>query len=227
MINYEQAIRLITSKKNLKNLEGMKRFGINVDNAYGSMTLPELRRLGKEIGRNHEIALRLWSSRVHEARILASIVEDPDKITGVQMNKWAADFDSWDICDQCCSNLFDKTPYAYKKAAEWSTSKKEFVKRAGFAMMAALSVHDKDADDNNFVKFLPLVKKGANDERNFVKKAVNWALRQIGKRNKRLNKLAVKTAMEIRQTNSSSARWIASDALRELQNIDWNTKEKR
>jgi 3-methyladenine DNA glycosylase AlkD len=132
------------------------------------------------------------------------------------MDRWANGFDSWGVCDQCCSNLFDKTRYAYAKAAAWSAADREFVKRAGFAMMAALAVHDKGADDSRFAGFLPLIKSASTDERNFVKKAVNWALRQIGKRNRRLNALAIETAEEIKRLDSGSARWIASDALREL-----------
>ncbi len=144
------------------------------------------------------------------------MIEETEKVTEKQMNRWVEDFDSWDICDQCCGNLFDKTPYAYEKAVEWSRDDREFVRRAGYVMMAALSVHDKEADDNEFVQFLSMIKRGATDERNFVKKAVNWALRQIGKRNKRLNKLAIEAAREIKAMDSVSARWIASDALREL-----------
>jgi 3-methyladenine DNA glycosylase AlkD len=215
-MTYEDAIRVITRKKNAKNLEGMRRFGINTDNAYGSLSLPEIRKLGKQIGIDHGAAIRLWSSGIHEARILASVVDDPKEVTADQMDRWASDFDSWDVCDQCCSNLFDKVSCAYEKAVEWSGEDREFVKRAGYVMMAALSVHDKAAGDDAFISFLPIIEEGATDERNFVKKAVNWALRQIGKRNMRLNALAIKSAKEIGEMDSASARWIASDALREL-----------
>ena len=132
------------------------------------------------------------------------------------METWVKDFDSWDVCDQVCSNLFDKTPFAYRKAIEWSKREEEFVKRAGFVLMATLSVHDKKADNKKFEQFFPIIKRESNDNRNFVKKAVNWALRQIGKRNLSLNKKAIKTAKEIQKMDSKSARWIASDALREL-----------
>jgi 3-methyladenine DNA glycosylase AlkD len=158
----------------------------------------------------------LWESGIHEARILASFVDDPRLVSERQMELWVRDFDSWDVCDQCCSALFDKTPFAYSKAAEWGRREEEFVKRAGFALMAALSVHDKKAADAAFLAFLPIIKKGAADERNFVKKAVNWALRQIGKRNLSLNKAAIRAADEISKMGPKSARWIASDALREL-----------
>jgi 3-methyladenine DNA glycosylase AlkD len=194
---------------------GMARFGINPDNTLG-VSIPTLRKMAKEIGKNHILAQQFWSSGIHEARILAGMVDDPGEVTGGQMELWAADFDSWDVCDQVCSNLFDKTLFAYQKAHEWSGKEEEFVKRAGFVLMAALSVHDKKVGDEKFLEFLPLIKKGALDERNFVKKAVNWALRQIGKRNLDLNKAAIKTANDIQKIDSKAAKWIASDALREL-----------
>jgi 3-methyladenine DNA glycosylase AlkD len=143
-------------------------------------------------------------------------VDDPQHVTEEQMEAWVRDFDSWDICDQVCSNLFDRTLFAYRKVVEWSGRDEEYVKRAGYVLMAALAVHDKKASDEVFLAFLPIIKAGAADERNFVKKAVNWALRQIGKRNAKLNRDAIKAAEEIRKINAKSARWIASDALREL-----------
>ncbi len=195
----------------------MARFGIEVKNAYG-ISIPVLRKLGKEIGTSHALALKLWESGIHEARLLASFIDDPGKVTKAQMEHWAKDFNSWDICDQCCGNLFDRTNYAYKKALQWSKRKEEFVKRAGFVLMASLAVHDKHASDNEFVKFFPYIQKESHDERNFVRKAVNWTLRQIGKRNKLLNKEAIKAAHRIALLESSTARWIAKDALRELEN---------
>lgn len=180
------------------------------------MSIPNIRKIAKETGKNHALAQELWNSGIHEARILAGIIDEPEEVTEQQMEKWVKDFDSWDVCDQCCSNLFDKTEYAHKKAVEWSRRQGEFVKRAGFTLMAALSVHDKKAADEKFLKFLPVIKREAVDERNFVRKAVNWALRQIGKRNSKLNKAAIATAKEIGKMNSKSAKWIASDALREL-----------
>jgi len=173
--------------------------------------------MAKEIGMNHNLANRLWGSKIHEARILASLISNPEMVTEEQIEKWAKDFDSWDVCDLCCGNLFDKTKYAYKKAVEWSSRDEEFVKRAGFVLMATLAVHDKKAQDEDFLKFFPLMIREATDRRNFVKKAVNWALRQIGKRNLNLNKKAIKTAKEIKIIESKSARWIASDAIRELE----------
>ncbi len=198
------------------NVKGMARFGINSKNTLG-VPVPAVRKLAKEIGRDHRLAAKLWSSGVHEARLLAGFIGDPAMVTESQMEKWALDFDSWDICDQVCSNLFDKTPFAVDKLREWSRREEEFVKRASFVLMASLAVHDKKADDKLFESFLPVIKSESRDERNFVKKAVNWALRQIGKRNLRLNKSAIRTAKEIQKLDSKSAKWIAADALRELQ----------
>lgn len=193
----------------------MARYGINPDNAYG-VSIPTLRKLAKETGHHHALALQLWETGIHEARILASMVDDPREVTETQMDAWVEDFDSWDVCDQACANLFDKTPNAYHKAVEWSERSDEFVKRAGFALMATLAVHDKAAGDEQFEGFLPLILKHAADERNFVRKAVNWALRQIGKRSLALNRKAIQAAEEIARIDSKAARWIAADALREL-----------
>jgi len=205
-------IRALGSKK---DREGMARFGINTTNACG-VSLTALRKLAKEIGRGHSLALKLWRSGLHEAQLLATIIDEPDRVTERQMDRWVRDFDSWDTCDVCCSNLFDRTPFAWRKAVEWAARDEEFVKRAGFAMMAALSVHDKAASDAAFVKLFPIIRREATDERNFVRKAVNWALRQIGKRNRPLNLKAVAVAERVRKIDSRAARWIAADALREL-----------
>ena len=172
--------------------------------------------MAKEIGKNHDLAQPLWSSGIHEARLLATMIDTPKSVTEIQMESWVKDFDSWDLCDQCCLNLFRKTPLAHQKAVEWSARQEEFVKRAGFVLMATLAVHDKKAGDEVFIAWLPFIKREATDERNFVKKAVNWALRQIGKRNLTLNQVAIQTAQAIQQLDSKSARWIATDALREL-----------
>ena len=178
--------------------------------------MPILRRMGKEIGKNHALALELWQSGIHEARILAGLIAEPAKMTPRQMDAWVKDFDSWDVCDQVCMNLFDKTAFAWQKAKAWTSRKEEFVRRAGFALIASLACHDKKADDEKFIALFPLMKNAACDERNYVKKAVNWALRQIGKRNPALRKEAIKAAREIQKMNSRSARWIAADAIREL-----------
>ena len=198
-----------------RNREGIKRFGIYVGNAVG-VSVTDLRKMGRLLGRDHKLSQELWRSGVHEARILASIVDEPSRVTEAQMERWVRDFDSWDLCDQVCGNLFDKTPFAYDKAAEWSERRPEFQKRAGFALMACLAWHDKDASDARFRGFLPLIEREAGDDRNFVKKAVNWALRQIGKRSPGLRRSAIASAKRIAKQGSRSARWIASDALREL-----------
>jgi len=214
-MQYKDIIKKLKSLSDPEAVKGMVRFGINPENTYG-VSIPNLRKTAKETGVNHDLARQLWASGIHEARILASMVDDPKLITEEQMDAWVRDFDSWDVCDQCCSNLFDKTEFAHLKAAEWSKRGEEFVKRAGFTLMATLAVHDKKAADEEFLKFLPIIKRESIDNRNFVKKAVNWALRQIGKRNLNLNKMAIKAAEGIQQIDSTSARWIAADAIREL-----------
>jgi 3-methyladenine DNA glycosylase AlkD len=208
-------IKKLESLSNPDAVAGMARFGINPKNTYG-VSIPVLRKMAKEIGKNHLLAQKLWSSGVHEARILAGMIDFSEEVTEKQMERWVRDFDSWGVCDQVCSNLFDRAKFAHKKVLDWSKRREEFVKRAGFVLMATLAVHDKEAGDKDFLKFLPIIKREVRDERNFVKKAVNWALRQIGKRNLHLNQKAIKTAKEIRGIESKSAKWIASDAIREL-----------
>jgi len=214
-MQYNEIMKKLKALANPEAVAGMARFGINPKNTYG-VSIPNLRAIAKNAGRNHLLALQLWASGVHEARILASLIDDPRMVTEEQMESWVKDFDSWDVCDQCCSNLFDKTRFAHQKAIEWSRRNEEFVKRAGFVLMATLAVHDKKADNEAFVKFLPIIKREATDDRNYVKKAVNWALRQIGKRNQTLRKKAMETAEEIRKMDSTAAKWVASDAIREL-----------
>jgi 3-methyladenine DNA glycosylase AlkD len=215
----KEVIEKLKSLSNPEAVEGMARFGINPKMTLG-VSIPQLRKTAKELGKGHELALDLWETGIHEARILAGMIDEPEDLSEKQMEQWAGDFDSWDVCDQVCMNLFRKSPVAYKKAVEWSKRDKEFVKRAGFALMAVLAVGDKKASDDRFTGFLPYIKKESTDNRNYVKKAVNWALRQIGKRNLNLNKMAVKAGKEIYNIDSKSAKWIASDALREL-----NSKE--
>jgi len=211
----EHVLRELKSMANPKKVEGMARFGISRDGTLG-ISIYDLRPMAKRIGKDHKLAAKLWSTRVHEARLLAGFIDEPEKVTERQMEAWASDFNSWDVVDQICSNLFDQTNLAYLKAVEWSECEEEFVKRAGFVLMAALSVHDKNGQDEEFENFFPIIKRESTDERNFVKKAVNWALRQIGKRNLALNKKAIKVGEEISRIDSKSARWIAADALREL-----------
>lgn len=209
---------IIVELKFLSNpsaLEGMASFGITPGKAYG-VAIPELRRIAKNIGKDHGLAASLWAHGYRETQILASMVDDVRYVTEEQMEQWVSEFDYWEICDQCCMNLFEDMPCAYEKATQWSHREEEFVKRAGFVLMARLAVSDKKAADELFISFFPMIKEGALDKRNFVKKAVNWALRQIGKRNLSLNAKAIKLAEELQQTDNISARWVAADAILEL-----------
>jgi len=214
-MNSKKIISELKKHSKLKDREGMARFGINPKYALG-VRIPVLRGLAKRIGKNHQLAAELWKTKIHEARILACMIDDPKIVAEKQLEEWVKEFNSWDLCDQCCMNLFDKLPNAWKKAIEWPKRKEEFVRRAGFALMACLAWHDKKAKDSDFFKFFPVIKKYSTDERNFVRKAVNWALRQIGKRNKNLNREAIKLAKEIQKIDSKTAKWIAGDAIREL-----------
>lgn len=215
MLTVNEIIGQLRLMRDPEAVQGMSRFGIQTSAALG-VSVPKLRGMARKIGRSHELTEQLWKTGIHEARILAGMVDDPDEVTEEQMERWSKDFDSWDVVDGCCGNLFDKTEFAVRKAGEWCQRPEEFVKRAGFVLMAELAVHDKKAPNETFVRFLPFIVEGASDERNFVKKAVNWALRQIGKRNGTLNKIAIRTAKEIASSDFRSAKWIAADALREL-----------
>jgi 3-methyladenine DNA glycosylase AlkD len=197
-------------------LAGMARFGIGTDKALGGTSVPQLRAMAKRLGKDHALAAALWGTDIHEARLLATMVDDPAAVSEDQMEAWAADLSSWDLCDQCCSNLFSYAAPNWKKAVEWSGREETYVKRASFALMAALAVHDKKAADRRFIDLLPLIEQAASDERNYVKKAVNWALRQIGKRNLTLNAEAIACGERIQATGDRTGRWIAADALREL-----------
>jgi len=212
---YEDIIKKLKTMAKPENVKGMARYGINPKNNLG-ISIYELRLLAKEIGINHKLSLQLWKSGIHDARLLSIFIADSAQITEEQMDSWAKDFDSWDVCDQACTSLFDATTHAHKKVFKWSKDKREFVKRAAFSIIAGLAVHDKKSDDEQFIKFLPIIKRESTDDRNYVKKAVNWALRNIGKRNLNLNKKAIKTAKEIKKIDSKAAHWIANDALREL-----------
>jgi len=214
-MEYEELITTLHKLANPENVKGMARYGINQNNNLG-ISIYRLRPLAKEIGIDHALALRLWNTQIHDARLLACFIDDPMKVTSNQMDTWAQDFDSWDVCDQACTSLFDRSPLAYEKVLQWADHDKEFVKRAAFSLIAGLAVHDKQATNQDFERFFPLVITQAVDERNYVKKAVNWALRNIGKRNSHLNKAALQTAKEIQKLNSSAAKWIAADAIREL-----------
>lgn len=217
----DEIIKKLESLENPANVAGMKRFGIVTKKAFG-ISAPVLKSLAKDIKKQtndrHKLALELWKSGIHEARIIAYLIDDPKQVSPEQMDNWAKDFDNWAICDGTCGHLFCRTEFAYRKAFEWSECEAEFIKRAGLVLPAWLAVHDKKASDEKIAEFLPLLEKYADDERNFIKKAVNWSLRQIGKRSVNLNKLAVETATRIKAQDTKSARWIALDALRELKN---------
>jgi 3-methyladenine DNA glycosylase AlkD len=195
---------------------GMARFGIDTEHALG-IRVTQLRAYARTLGRDHALAGALWRSGIHEARLLATLVEDPADVTERQADAWVRDLDSWDLCDGLCGNLLDRTPFAFAKAAEWSRREPEFEKRAGFALMAWAAVHRKDVGDERFEAFLPLIVAQSTDDRPYVRKAVNWSLRQIGKRSPRLNRSAIEAARQIQALDARSARWIASDALRELE----------
>jgi 3-methyladenine DNA glycosylase AlkD len=215
-MNADQVIATLKSYADVQAIQKMARFGIKPGQALG-ISLPTLRKLARANGKDQALAVTLWDSGIHEARILASLVAEPQLVSPQLMDRWVNDFDSWDVCDQVCGNLFDKTPFAYQKAMQWCHEEQEFVRRAGFVMMAELAVHDKEASDEAFIPFFALIKQYAWDKRNFVKKAVNWALRQMGKRNKHLYAIALECANELKDMDSQSAKWIAKDALRELQ----------
>ncbi len=213
-MEYDVVMGTLRNMGSRSSVESMKRFGIDTSTALG-ISLPELRRLAKEIGTDQGLSLRLWDSGIHEAMVLATIIADRDKTTGKQLERWVKDINSWDVCDSACS-MFSWTRFALDKVGEWSSRRPEYEKRAAFSLIAYIAVHRKELDDGVFVGFLPLIIRESADGRNFVKKAVNWALREIGKRNMRLNKVAIKTAMHLKKSESRSARWIGSDAYREL-----------
>ena len=198
-----------------RNREGMARFAVHSPKTFG-VSMETMRPLVRRLGRDHALALALWETGWLEARVLASFVDEPEKVTPSQMERWVRDFDNWAICDSACIHLFDRTPHAWTKARLWSTRRDEFVKRAAFATMAGLAVHQKQAADEQFLQLLPLIERASDDDRNFVRKAVNWALRQIGKRNQHLNAAAVKIAERLAASDDRAARWIGNDARREL-----------
>ena len=216
MASVEEVLKKLKAKARPDQLEGMARYGMVAERRLG-VSVPDMRKIAKELGRDHKLALELWKKGIPEARILAAMIDEPENLTEKQMEDWVKDINSWDVCDQVCANLFEKTPFAWKKILDWSEREEEFVKRTAFALIACLAWHDKGAEDEKFIKLFPVIRRGATDERNFVKKAVNWALRNIGKRNPNLNKAAIKAAKEIQRIDSKASRWIASDAIRELE----------
>jgi len=191
------------------------RYGIYTDNAFGVM-MRDMQAVAKSIGTNHELALALWDTGTYEARMVASMIDDPAKVTSAQMDRWCKSFDNWAICDTVCFKLFDRTPHAFEKVAQWAGKREEFVKRAGFALLASVALHDKKTADETFLRCLPLIERAADDERNFVKKGVSWALRSIGKRNAKLQTAAMAVARRLSASDEPAARWIGKDALREF-----------
>ena len=216
MASVKDVLHRLQGKAQPEQLKGMAKYGMAVERRLG-VSVPDMRKLAKEIGKDHKLALDLWRTGIAEARIVAGMVGDPAKLTDEQMEDWVKDIDSWDVCDQVCMNLFEKNQLAWKKIIDWSEREEEFVKRTAFSLIACLAWHDKKASDEKFIELLPVIIREATDERNFVKKAVNWALRNIGKRNLKLNKAAINTAKEIKRLDSKAARWVASDTLRELE----------
>jgi 3-methyladenine DNA glycosylase AlkD len=216
MASVKDVLDKLQSKAQPEQLKGMAKYGMTVEQRLG-VSVPDMRKLAKEIGRDHNLALDLWRTGIAEARIVAAMVGDPAKLTEEQMEDWVKGINSWDVCDQVCMNLFEKNQLAWKKIVDWSEREEEFVRRTAFSLIACLAWHDKQASDEKFIELLPVVIRGATDERNFVKKAVNWALRNIGKRNLNLNEAAIDAAKEIKRLDSKAARWVAADAIRELE----------
>ena len=215
MPTLDDVLDKLNALANPEQLDGMSRYGMSVGNRLG-IKIPELRRLAKQTGPDHTLALGLWETGIAEARILASMVDEPSEVTAAQMDAWVQDFNSWDVCDQVCMNLFDKTPLAWEKVREWARRDEEYVKRAGYALIACLAWHDKTAEDDRFIALLPIIVEGAPDGRNFVKKGVSWALRHIGKRNAVLHEAALATAAKLVEMDSKPARWIGNDTIRDL-----------
>ena len=199
-----------------RNVAGMARYGITSSLPVAGVSVGTLRSLAKRLGRNHDLAAELWDAGWYEARMLAAFVDEPSRVTSRQMNAWAADFDNWAICDTTCFHLFDRTPLAWAKARKWARSPREFVKRAGFALMASLAGHDKTARDTQFLALLPLIERGASDERNFVKKGVSWALRSLKRRGPKVRAAARALAQRLATSDDPTERWVGKDGLRDL-----------
>lgn len=216
--NVAEALELLREHSIPESRQGMARFGISIEHAWG-VSMPNIRAVGKSIVKDHDLAQQLWDSEIHEARILASIVDHPKWVTNEQMESWVADFNSWDLCDQVCGNLFDKTSFVDLKIENWARREEEFVKRAAFALIAWRAVHDKKCDDRQFLQYLPIIENGSDDNRNFVKKAVNWALRQIGKRSAALHAPALVLAKKLSTSDDVAKNWIGKDAVKELDSL--------
>jgi 3-methyladenine DNA glycosylase AlkD len=215
MASVHDILKALEAKANPENVKGMARYGMTAEKRLG-VSVPDMRKIAKSAGKDHALALELWRTGVPEARIVAAMVAEPDRLTETEMEDWVKDINSWDVCDQACMNLFEKTPLAWKKIIDWSVREEEFVKRTAFSLLACIAWHNKTTGNDEFVRYFPVIKEGATDERNFVKKSVSWALRSIGKRNPTLNRAAIDLAAEIGGTDSKAARWIASDVTRDL-----------
>jgi 3-methyladenine DNA glycosylase AlkD len=218
-IDVETVVESLKRLATKRTLDSMPRFAIPTDRAFG-VSMADIQKLGKQIGVNHKLAGELWDSGWYEARTLSAFVEDPKLVTAAQMDRWCRDFDSWAICDTLCFKLFDRTPHAYQKVERWAKRREEFVKRAAFALLASLALHDKRAGNDVFIGFLPLIEEGAVDQRNFVKKGVSWALRSVARRSPELKAAASKFAERLAKSSEASARWVGKDALREFKSTD-------
>ena len=214
-MNQTQILAWLDRKGTRRNIQGMARYGIVARRAFG-VQMGTLLALKKRLGTDHALSLALWKTGWYEARLLAAMVGDPSRVTRRQMSAWAADFENWADCDTVCFHLFDRTPHAWEKARQWATSPREFVKRAAFALMASLALHDKAAADMRYRAFLPLIERGAKDERNFVKKGVSWGLRSIGRRSRGLHRAALAVSQRLARSEDAPSRWVGKDALREL-----------
>lgn len=215
-MEFLEIIDFFETNRDLENIKTMNRLKAGSDKKYG-IKMPILRKLGKDIGKNHELALKLWNHGFHESRLLATLIEDSEKVDEEQLDSWVNDFDTWDLCDQACINILVKIPLAIEKIPIWAKSEKEFVKRTAFSLIAVIAVHDKKSENSYFEEFFPLIKSACNDNRNFVKKSVNWAIRSIGKKNKYLNEKTIILSNEILDYDYKSAKWIAKNALKELE----------
>lgn len=213
--NVEAVIAALRKRGSKRNREGMARFAITAENVLG-VSVADIRALAKSIGRNHSLALALWKTDIYEARMLVAFIAEPERVTPAQMDRWARDFDNWAICDALCFHLFDRTPHAWTKVTQWSDDRREFVKRAAFALLAGIALHDKAARDEPFLAALPLIERAADDHRNFVKKAVSWALRGIGARSHALHAAALAVARRLSTSENATERWIGKDALKDL-----------
>lgn len=211
----DAALTWLERKGTQRDRDNMVRFGIVTDNAFG-VSMAHLKILARQLGKDHDLAAGLWDTGVYDARMLASLVDEPARVTPAQMDRWRADFDNWGICDTVCFHLFDKTPHAFAKVAKWRNGRDEYGKRAAFALLASVALHDRKTPDAPYIEGLAFIEAASDDERNFVKKGVNWALRAIGMRNRALNTAAVRTATRLAASADATPRWVGKDALRAL-----------